>query len=241
MKLTELQDAMTALLHALDSKASANEAVSRIDALIARIPAIKDDPEGFYAYQRGRLDGMRHMASQTLPWLADADRPVVDFTSQQRTTSMPSQCPPANNVMTTTLPAGSWRLHAKDGDVAVYASDGRRLCTLVPDPEQTAELTPEQVCRALLPHARLIAAAPALLGELRKAHVIIRNALAVMDSSQKIAWGDRNAHDAVDGEGITRANEREAIFWVATARDQPSATSLDAADSTSDLDIAPGM
>jgi regulator of replication initiation timing len=52
----------------------------------------------------------------------------------------------------------------------------------------------------------------ALREELRKAHQIIRNALAVMTTEQKDAWGRMNERDMVDGEGITRANEREALL-----------------------------
>lgn len=51
-----------------------------------------------------------------------------------------------------------------------------------------------------------------LLAELKAAHTIIRNALNIMVTEQKMAWGKANAHDDVDGEGVTRANEREAIF-----------------------------
>jgi hypothetical protein len=48
----------------------------------------------------------------------------------------------------------------------------------------------------------------ALLGELQAAHTIIRNALAVMTTEQKTAWGELNERDQVAGDGITRANER---------------------------------
>ena len=66
-------------------------------------------------------------------------------------------------------------------------------------------------------NARLIAAAPDLLDELRKAHQIIRNALAVMTTEQKSKWGRLNERDAVDGEGITRANERQSVIVRAEA------------------------
>lgn len=52
----------------------------------------------------------------------------------------------------------------------------------------------------------------ALLAELRAAHQIIRNALNLMSASQIHAWGNKNAADDVDGEGITRANERAAAI-----------------------------
>lgn len=61
-------------------------------------------------------------------------------------------------------------------------------------------------------NAILMAASPDLLRELRAAHQIIRNALAVMTVEQKKEWGRLNERDGVDGEGITRANEREAVI-----------------------------
>ena len=60
--------------------------------------------------------------------------------------------------------------------------------------------------------ATLIAASPELLRELQAAHQIIRNALAVMTVEQKEEWGRLNERDGVDGEGVTRANEREAVI-----------------------------
>ncbi|WJJ93415.1 hypothetical protein [Neopusillimonas aromaticivorans] len=51
-----------------------------------------------------------------------------------------------------------------------------------------------------------------LLVELQHAHKIIRNALAVMTPNQKRIWAEMNADDGCDGEGITRANEREAVI-----------------------------
>jgi len=68
-------------------------------------------------------------------------------------------------------------------------------------------------------YARLIAAAPELLTELQAAHQIIRNALAVMSTKQKLEWGRRNARDGVEGEGVTRANEREAVIARATGQE----------------------
>lgn len=55
-------------------------------------------------------------------------------------------------------------------------------------------------------------ASPELLRELQAAHQIIRNALAVMTVEQKEEWGRLNERDGVDGEGVTRANEREAVI-----------------------------
>lgn len=63
-----------------------------------------------------------------------------------------------------------------------------------------------------LQHAKLIAAAPTLLSELEKAHRIIRNALNLMTTDQKVAWSEANERDDVHGEGVTRANEREAAI-----------------------------
>lgn len=55
-----------------------------------------------------------------------------------------------------------------------------------------------------------------LLDELRAAHQIIRNALQIMTTPQKMAWARANARDGVEGEGATRANEREAVIARAT-------------------------
>jgi hypothetical protein len=61
-------------------------------------------------------------------------------------------------------------------------------------------------------NARLIAAAPELLDELKKANRIIRNALQIMTSEQSTQWGQDNARDGVDSEGITRRYERDAAI-----------------------------
>lgn len=53
--------------------------------------------------------------------------------------------------------------------------------------------------------------------ELKCAHKIIRNALNLMTDSQKQEWAAVNAWDCVDGEGITRANEREKAINLADA------------------------
>ncbi|MDR3386906.1 MAG: hypothetical protein P4L92_07620 [Rudaea sp.] len=59
---------------------------------------------------------------------------------------------------------------------------------------------------------RLSLAAPELLAELRAAHRIIRNALNLMTTDQKMQWSDANDHDGVHGEGVTRAHERAAVI-----------------------------
>ena len=51
-----------------------------------------------------------------------------------------------------------------------------------------------------------------LLRELERAHLIIRNALNLMTTDQVFAWGEKNAADGVDGTGVTRALEREAVI-----------------------------
>lgn len=51
-----------------------------------------------------------------------------------------------------------------------------------------------------------------LVRELRAAHVIIRNMLGLLSVNQTFVLAERNARDGVDGEGITRANEREAVI-----------------------------
>ncbi|GAA5785090.1 hypothetical protein [Chitiniphilus shinanonensis] len=51
-----------------------------------------------------------------------------------------------------------------------------------------------------------------LAAELQRAHRIISNALNIMTLEQKLRWGERNIADGVDGEGITRAHEREELL-----------------------------
>lgn len=60
-----------------------------------------------------------------------------------------------------------------------------------------------------------------LLKELKAAHKIIMNAMCVMTTEQKKKWAEENAVDGVDGEGITRAKEREAVIAAAQAGDLP--------------------
>ncbi|KVN47065.1 hypothetical protein WJ64_22020 [Burkholderia ubonensis] len=51
-----------------------------------------------------------------------------------------------------------------------------------------------------------------LRAELRAAHTIIRNALAFMTFDQKLQWANANERDDAVGEGVTRANERQAVI-----------------------------
>lgn len=51
-----------------------------------------------------------------------------------------------------------------------------------------------------------------LRDELRTAHIIIRSALSVATFDQKMEWANMNERDAVIGEGITRAHERQAAI-----------------------------
>ncbi|WP_155033903.1 dATP/dGTP pyrophosphohydrolase domain-containing protein [Burkholderia pseudomallei] len=51
-----------------------------------------------------------------------------------------------------------------------------------------------------------------LRDELRTAHIIIRSALSVATFDQKMEWANMNERDDVIGEGITRANERQAAI-----------------------------
>ena len=64
-----------------------------------------------------------------------------------------------------------------------------------------------------MPHAQINAD---LLAQLQAAHQIIRNALNIMTAS-RTAWAVKNVRDVVDGEGATRANEREAVINKAKA------------------------
>lgn len=56
------------------------------------------------------------------------------------------------------------------------------------------------------------AIASQLLRELRTAHQIILNGLAVMTVEQKGQWALANAGAGVDGEGTTRFHERQAVL-----------------------------
>lgn len=47
-----------------------------------------------------------------------------------------------------------------------------------------------------------------LLAELQTAHLIIRNALALMSAPQKNAWARKNDMDGLIEFGTTRSNER---------------------------------
>lgn len=55
-----------------------------------------------------------------------------------------------------------------------------------------------------------------LLGELKKAHAIIRNALNIMTMEQKMKWTELNNAQGLVGFGATRANERELVIAKAT-------------------------
>ncbi|KVP80418.1 hypothetical protein WJ92_18825 [Burkholderia ubonensis] len=57
-----------------------------------------------------------------------------------------------------------------------------------------------------------------LRDELRAAHTIIRNALGVMTFDQKLQWANANERDDAIGEGVTRANERQAVIDDGTPR-----------------------
>jgi len=51
-----------------------------------------------------------------------------------------------------------------------------------------------------------------ILSELKAAHQIIKNALAVMTVAQKSEWAQRNDADGLVDLGATRAHEREAAI-----------------------------
>lgn len=74
------------------------------------------------------------------------------------------------------------------------------------------KLTTDQACTR---QAALENRNAELLRELQHADRIIRNALNIMSVSQKTVWAERNAHDGVDGEGVTRANERLVVLAAA--------------------------
>ncbi len=66
--------------------------------------------------------------------------------------------------------------------------------------------------------ADLIAAAPELLVELEAARDIIHNALSLMTTAQKSEWGRLNEAAGVEGEGVTRRHERNAVIAKATGK-----------------------
>ena len=70
-------------------------------------------------------------------------------------------------------------------------------------------MTPDQAAirQAVLDNSRA-----ELLRELQASHRIIRNMLGLLSINQVAVLAERNALDQVDGEGITRANEREAVI-----------------------------
>ncbi|PVY81087.1 MULTISPECIES: hypothetical protein [Cupriavidus] len=70
-------------------------------------------------------------------------------------------------------------------------------------------MTPDQAAirQAVLDNSRA-----ELLRELQASHRIIRNMLGLLSPSQTAVLAERNARDQVDGEGITRAHEREAVI-----------------------------
>lgn len=67
-------------------------------------------------------------------------------------------------------------------------------------------------------NARLIASAPELLSELEAARDIIHNALSLMTTAQKSEWGRLNEAAGVEGEGVTRRHERDAVIAKATGK-----------------------
>ncbi|PZX32027.1 hypothetical protein C7416_102187 [Cupriavidus phytorum] len=70
-------------------------------------------------------------------------------------------------------------------------------------------MTPDQAAirQAVLDNSRA-----ELLRELQASHRIIRNMLGLLSISQVAMLAERNARNQVDGEGITRAHEREAVI-----------------------------
>lgn len=67
-----------------------------------------------------------------------------------------------------------------------------------------------------------------LAAELQAAHGIINLALNILTGDQKQAWLDAVCQAGLDGEGITRANERKALIAIATAAPGPRADGAEA-------------
>lgn len=82
------------------------------------------------------------------------------------------------------------------------------------DALQRLEQATEELAREVYAPASASASAEenGALSELRAAHQIIRNALNIMTLRQKNEWAERNEQDGCDGEGATRANERESVI-----------------------------
>lgn len=96
-----------------------------------------------------------------------------------------------------------------DGQSRVICGDDRRI----------AVVHAERGNKEDKANARLIAAAPELLRELKLANKIIMNALNVMTTEQKLAWDELNTRDDLkDGWALTRNNVREAVIKKAEAR-----------------------
>ncbi len=98
---------------------------------------------------------------------------------------------------------GPWYVDADIG--LIKAAGGEAIVFVYERPERSA-------------NECLIAAAPDLLAELRAARQIIVNALQVMDVQQKTEWGNLNLRDGVEGDGITRFHERDAVIAKAEGR-----------------------
>lgn len=115
-------------------------------------------------------------------------------------------------------PTGCATFEGKPGsDVVVLyhdnaKADARRLVACWNAVEGISTPTLESKTGIFDAAAELVEQRDQLLAELQAAHLIIRNALAVMTTPQKIHWGRLNYSAGVDGEGITRANEREAVI-----------------------------
>lgn len=56
-----------------------------------------------------------------------------------------------------------------------------------------------------------------LLAELEKAHLIIRNAAACMNTQAKLVWSDKNIEAGIDGHCTTRISERASLIRRAKA------------------------
>lgn len=104
---------------------------------------------------------------------------------------------------------GPWSWDDKAGDaggLVVRSNSGDRIARVCWWGEQSE--TPW----ATEANARLIASAPELLSELEAARDIIHNALSLMTTAQKSEWGRLNEAAGVEGEGVTRRHERDAVI-----------------------------
>lgn len=112
----------------------------------------------------------------------------------------------------------SWK-QAEDS-FSIYVEDERgEIIADVRNPMEDMRIPLQERMESHRARARLLAAAPDLLHELKLANKIIMNALNVMTTDQKLAWDEMNARDDLkDGWALTRNKARESAIAKAEGR-----------------------